>query len=382
MKTYVEIDLNQIHKNAKKIVEKFKDYNNYIAVLKSEAYGHGEKVVKALENTNINYCAVSYINEALNIRKYSKNINILCLQPIDLEDVNIAIKNNITIIVHDKNYLDELLKLNKKLKIHIKLDTGMNRLGLKSKEDVKYTVDKINESNYILEGIFSHFATIGLYDKGYDNQVNKFKELTSLIDLNSIPMVHFSSSVILLSHPKLDFCNTARFGIMLYGYNVCPQLNINGLKNKLRLLRNNYYQKKYNISETFLNQKIDIKPAMKMYTNIIQIKKIKKGESIGYGGYKAENDMLIAILPIGYNNGIGQELNNRYVLINNKKYYAIGTIGMNMMSIIIDNNVKIDDEVIILGNEITLGTISRFKKSSISKTLLDLGKNNERIYKE
>lgn len=381
MNTYVEINLKNIEENAKKIVKKYNDYKYYIAVLKSNAYGHGEKIVSSLEKTGINYIAVSYIDEALEIRKYNKDISILCLQPISLNDIDIAVKNNITITVHDKDYLDELLKLNKKLKVHIKLDTGMNRLGFKNSKEVECAYKKINESNYVLEGIYSHFATIGLFDKGYDIQVENFKKLTKLIDLKKIPIVHFSSSVILLSHPKLEFCTGARFGILLYGYNVCPSFNNNSIKDKLRNIRNSYYQKKYNISKTYTNVKIDVKPSMKMYTSIIQIKNIKKGESIGYGGYCVKGDIRVAILPIGYNNGIGTN-SNRYVIINNKKYYSIGSIGMNMMAIKIDESVKINDKVLIMGDSITLGTMSRFKGDSISKTLLDIGKNNKRIYVE
>ena len=380
MKSNVIVDLNNIGNNAKVITNTFKDYKYYMAVLKGNAYGHGMKVVNKIIENGFNYIAVFSINEALEIRKYNKDISILLLCPISLEDLDIAKDNNLTITVHDIDYLKELLKLDYKLKIHLKLDTGMNRLGFKDKAEVVYAVNAIKESNYTLEGIYSHFSTIGLFDPYYDRQVNKFKEMISLLDLNEIPMIHFSSSVILLTHKRLECVNTLRCGILLYGYNVCPFIYKNGLKNKLRILRNKYYQKKYNLSKLTTNVKIDLKPAMRFVTSILQIKEVKQGETIGYGAYKVEKDTKVAILPIGYSNGIGKK--KRYVLINGNKYYSIGEIAMNMMAIAIDDKVNINDEVVVLGDDLTLGKVADFNNSSLSETLLNIGENNNIIYKE
>ena len=382
--TSVYINLDNLNNNVKTILKKYDNYKYHIAVLKSSCYGHGEYIVKELAKAGINYVAVSYLDEALKIRNYNKKINILLLEPITLSDINKVIENNLTITVSDINYLNELLKikLSKKINIHIKIDSGMNRLGFKDKNEVKQAYDLIKENSKLnLEGIYTHFATIGLFDKNYDNQVKRFIELTSLIDLKTIPIVHLGSSVILTSHPKFKFATGVRFGILLYGYNVGVTYSNNGLKNKLRNLRNKYYQKKYNLSKLIYNTQLDLKPLMSMETTILQIKDVKKGESIGYGAhYKAKEDIKIAILPIGYNNGIGKNNNDRYVVIGNKKYYVVGEISMNMMIIKIDDDVKITDKVNILGNGITLGTLSRFSNYSISETLLNIGKNNKRVY--
>ncbi len=382
--THVEINLDNLAHNAKTITKKYNDYKYFIGVLKSEAYGHGEYIINELYNNGINYFAVSYINEALMVRKYNENVPILCLQPVNLDDINIVIKNNLTIIIHDMEYLNKLIDLNikDKIKIHMKIDSGMNRLGFKDKEEIKKAYDIINNSdNLILEGIFSHFATTGIFDNKWDYQVNNFKKLTSLIDLSKIPIVHLGSSVILLSHPKIDFCNGIRMGILLYGYNVSPTSSNKGIKNILRNFRNKFYQKRYNISKTYSNVKIDLKPSIKMYTNIIQIKNVKKGEFIGYGAkYIAKEDMLVAVLPIGYNNGISRINDGGYVYINNKKYFIVGCISMNMMTIKIDSDVNITDKVLIMGDNITLGQFSRANNLSISESLLNIGKNNARIY--
>lgn len=380
MKSNVIVDLNNIGHNAKVITNTFKDYKYYMAVLKSNAYGHGMKIVNKIIENGFNYIAVFSIDEALELRKYNKDIPVLLLCPISIEDLEIAKENNLTITVHNIDYLKELLKQDYKLKIHLKLDTGLNRLGFKDKAEVVYAVNAIKESNYILEGIYSHFSTIGLFDPYYDRQVNKFKEMISLLDLNEIPMIHFSSSAVLLSHKKIECVNTLRCGILLYGYNVCPFIYKNGIKNKLRILRNKYYQKKYNLSKITTNVNIDVKPAMKFVTSIIQIKDVKKGETIGYGATKVEKDTKVAILPVGYYNGVGK--NKRYVLINGNKYYSIGEIAMNMMAVSVDDKVKLSDEVILLGDELTLGKVSNFNNVSLSEVLINIGNSNNIIYKE
>ena len=381
--TYVKIDLDAVYNNAREIIKKYNKYKYYIGVVKSDAYGHGKYIVNELIRGGINYLAVSYMNEALDIRKYNKDVTILCLQPISISDVNKAAKENITITVHDYEYFKELnnIKLKGNLKIHLKIDTGMNRLGLKSSVEVKEIYDAINSNkNMTLEGIYTHFATAGIFDKHYDNQLSRFKEITSLIDLNKIPIVHLNNSVSLITHPKESFTTGTRIGILMYGYNVSYQIASNGIKNKLRLARNSYYQNRYSISKTYSNVKINVLPAISMVTGIIQIKEVKQGEYIGYGAtYLANEDMLIAILPVGYANGIGKS-RGRFVIINGKKYYVVGEVGMNMMSIRIDKDVTLDSEVWILGNGITLGMFSRFDGSSLSEVLLNVGRNNKKVY--
>lgn len=381
MNTFVKINLDLASKNVEEIVKKYPDYKYYIGVVKSDFYGHGIQIVNELIKGGINYLAVSYLDEALAIRKIS-SIPILCLQPISLNDIELAIANNITVTVHDFDYFEKLnkLEINNNLKIHLKIDSGMNRLGFKSELEIKTVVDEINNNEkLILEGIFTHFATSGLFDKHYDEQLNKFKKLTSLIDLSRIPIIHLGSSVIMVSHEKIPFATGIRMGILMYGYNISYIKNNKGIKNKIKNIRNSLLQRK--ISKTITNVDINLHPLMSMQTKIIQIKKVLKGEYIGYGAqYKASKDMIIAILPIGYANGIGHINNGRYVIINDKKYYAVGNIGMNMMAIEVDDKVNITDTVHILGNGITLGTLSRFEGIGIAETLINIGENNKRIY--
>ena len=382
-KTYVEINLDNIEHNVKTIKEKYNNYEYYIGVVKGDAYGHGEYIVNTLVNNGINYIAVATLEDGINVRKYNKDIPVLLLEPIDIDEIDIALKNNFTITVHDIDYIKELNKIiNKKIKCHIKIDSGMGRLGIKDKNELKESYDILNKNkNIIVEGIYSHFATIGVFDKKWDNQLENFKSITSLIDIEDIPIRHLGSSIVLLAHPKIDICNGIRIGTLLYGYNITPTESNSGIKNKLRTLRNRYYQKKYNISKTYTNVELNLLPCMNFYTNILQINKVNSGDSIGYGGkVYIENDSYIAVIPIGYNNGIGTGNINRYVFINNKKYNVL-SVGMNMSFVLVDENVKLNDKVILLDNKnITIGALARFTDRTFHEMLLSIGKNNKRVY--
>lgn len=170
-------------------------------------------------------------------------------------------------------------------------------------------------------------------------------------------------------------------GIAIYGYNVAPDSFSNSPKDKLRKMRNNYFIKKYNISETYFDVKIDLQPAMKMKTRILQLKKVNKGEWFGYNAsYTADEDIILAILPVGYNNGIGHANHGRRVVINGKKYPVVGEMCMNMTAVKVDSSVKIDDEVTLLGDGITVGMFGRSSGMGNAEALVNIGKNNPRFY--
>ena len=382
-KTFVEVNIDHLKDNVSNIIKKYNNYKYYIAMVKSNAYGHGLYIVNDLIDSGINYFAVSSLEEAIEIRKYNKDIPVLCVEPIEIDSVDVAIKNNITLTIISYDYLKRLINKNKSsMKVHIKIDTGMNRLGISDKDEFNKVVSLISKnSNIYLEGLFTHFATPGINDIYFDSQLNNFKDITSDIDLNKIPIVHLSSSFILLAHPKIEFANGVRFGTILYGYDISPHKLSNSPKDILRKIRNNYLIKKYNISKTYDNVSIKLTPALKVKTNIIQIKRIKAGDKVGYGMlYTAKQDEVIATIPIGFDDGIGINHIGRYVVINNKKYPVIGEISMCMMSILIDDSIKIGDEVTIMGDGITLGMMSRLNNTSIHNTLVNIGKNLPRVY--
>ena len=384
-KTYVEISIDNLKNNVKNIVNYYNNYKYYFGVVKGNCYGHGiTYVVNELIDSGINYLAVSSLEEALEIRKINKKIPILSLEPISLEYINICIENNVTITVHDYNYALELIKkdVKKKLKVHLKVDSGMNRLGFKYKNELDEVYCKLKEKENIeIEGIYTHFATLGINDKNWDIQLENFNKLTSDINLKDIPIVHLYKSAAFINHPKLDFDNGIRLGIAMYGYNTNPVYSNKGLKNKLRQIKRNINKKKFNVSETNTELSIELKPAFKMFTEIIQIKDVKKGEFIGYGAaFRAKKDMKIAILPVGYDDGIFRRSTGRFVTINNKRYQIIGDVCMGMIFVEIDNSVSINDKVTLIGDLTPIKEVAVHNGKSIYETMCNIGKQIPRVY--
>lgn len=367
--TYAQIDVGNLQKNVKEIVKKYPEYDYYFAVVKGNAYGHSDKICKYLIECGINYFAVASLEEAISLRKDGINIPILCLEPIDLRDIEKCIENNVTITVHDYEYFKKLQQIDIKniLKVHIKIDSGLCRLGLNDKMQVKEVVQELRKKeNVKVEGIFTHFATDGIYDTSWDNQYEKFQELTSEIDLMQIPIVHLGRSQTLLNHSKIPFANGIRLGILLYGYNTTPKALPNNFVNKLRKIKREIYKKKHHISKTNTDVEINVQTAFSLYSEVIQVKKINKGSFVGYGRiYQATEDMYVAIIPIGYADGFSTKNKGRHIAINGKRYSLIGVVNMGMLIAKVDETVHAGDKVTLIGKEIPMKEVASYMETSV-----------------
>lgn len=378
-KTYLEVNLDHIAHNVKVIKERYPEYQYYIAMVKGNAYGHGMYIVNTLVEAGINYLAVSSLDEAIEIRKYHKEIPILCTEIIDEDCLEEAIQGHITLTVDNLEFLKKLE--GKNCKVHIKLNTGMNRIGVSSREEFNQICEYVSaHKNITLEGIYTHFGTPGVHDIYFDRQISRFQEITMDADLTKIPMVHLSSSFILLAHPKIEFANAVRFGTILYGYDISLREYGSGFKEKMKKIRDKYLAKKNHISPVIRGDGIDLKPAISLKTNVMEIRNVKAGELLGYGVNVVAEDMKIAVLPAGYDDGIGTNMEDRHVLIHGKKYEAVGQIEMCMMFVKVDDSVNVGDTVTLMGDELTLGYMSRLKNAGIQETLVSFSKSLSHVY--
>lgn len=304
-KTYAIIDGNQIKENVKEIIKNYKNYKYYFGVVKNNAYHHGMKCVLDMIDGGINYFAVSSLEEALCVRKYT-DYPVLCLEPISLEFIDDIINANITITVESLSYLKKLAKLDLfgEVKIHLAVDSGMNRLGFQSEQEFNEAVSIINGTKFLsLEGLYSHFATSGIMDPHWDMQVDKFLEITKSVKYDEIPIVHLGRSQTLVHHEKLDFCNGIRLGIIMYGFSQSHR-DGTSIKARLRTIKRQMFQKKYNCSKTTLENNLTLKPAMSLFTEVMSSRKVSKGDVVGYNTYKVKEDGYILTLPIGYADGV------------------------------------------------------------------------------
>lgn len=381
-KTYAIIDEDKLKNNIKEIKAKYDNYKYYIGVVKNNAYNHGIKIINSLIEGGINYLAVSSLEEALDARKYNSKIPILCLEVIDLEYIYDCINNNVTITVESLEYLEKLnkIKLDFPIKIHLKLNTGMNRLGISEVKEVNKCVSIISENKkLILEGIYTHFATSGISDKYYDDQMKKFQELTKDIDLTTIPIVHLGRSLTLVNHDKPGFVNGIRLGIIMYGFSQSIKEDTS-LRGKLRAIKRKKLIKKFNISKTYLTNDLNLKTAFSLYSNVMTIKKVKNKEFVGYGAnFFADRDIKVAIIPIGYADGVTIKYKN--VSIKGKKYQIIAD-SMDMLMVKVDNTVKIGDKVEIFGENISIKEASQNNGCNSYRLFNMITNRVPRIYKK
>lgn len=377
--TYLKIDNKVLTDNVKKITQKYNTYKYYIGVVKANAYGHGDYIINDLIKGGINYLAVSSLEEAISIRKYNQDIPVLVLEPISLDYLKEIEKYNITITIESLEYAKLLIEKNisKQLKVHIKLDTGMNRLGIKDREEVTTTVKVLKENKSVfIEGIYTHIATSGINDIYYDKSIKNFKHLTSDINLLEIPIVHINRSITLVHHNIQSFETGVRLGIIMYGFN-------NSIPNPtgLRKIKRNLTIKKLGISESILSNDLDLHTAVSLYSEVISIRKVQKGEYVGYGAnYVAKEDIIVATVPIGYNDGIKQSM--RYVSINNKQYEIIGDVCMDMVSIKIDETIQLHDEVEFFGKNISIKSVSARTNLNAYHVLTGIATRVPRLYSD
>ena len=380
--TYVEINLENLKYNIQTILKKYDQFKYYIGVVKGNAYGHGFGIIPTLIENGINFLAVSNLDEALEIRKINNTVKIMCLEPIPIKYLDICEKNNISISLTDYNYFEKFKDTKLRLNIHLKIDSGMNRLGFNNKDEIKNVYDFISKSKNIhLEGIFTHFATTGVYDKNYDNQLKTFEQLTNNIDLKKIDVIHIDKSGTMEAHEKVSYVNGVRLGIIMFGFNSVPKYK-NTFKDKLRKLKWQELRKKEHISEPILDGGPSLKQTFSLVTSILEIKKVKANSYIGYGTSLFTNkDILIAVLDIGYADGISRKRRGSNVEINNKLYPIIADICMGMTIIQIDEAVKLDDKVLLIGNKVGVIPVSNHLQTTVYETMSMIDSGIERRYK-
>ena len=387
----LEVNLHTLASNINNIRQAFPDYGYYIGVIKGNAYGHGYGVVPTLVAQGINYLAVSSLEEALFARAYHDEIPILIMEPILFEELALCQQHNFTITVSSVAYFEQLLALHRqysfKLRIHLKLDTGLNRLGIDQKEPLEALVKQLQSeamvaSGLSLEGIFTHFATTGVLDAQFDRQVASFLYLTQNIDLSSIPIIHLGRSATLETLAKLPFANGIRMGAILFGISQTFR-TYGGAKGKLRKLRDDYRRKKLQLSATYETAQVQVATALQLKTPVMEVNPLKAGESVGYGGtFTADQDTYIAVCPIGYADGLHLGLRHSQVAFGQQRFPIVGIINMCMITVAVDASVQVGDMLTLIGGDIDVKKIARLTATTPYVVMTQINKEIKRTYIE
>lgn len=381
-KTYIKIDNGILEENARILTKEY-PHKYCIAVVKGNAYGHGYGIVPALVRGGINVFAVSNLNEALKVREYEKSLPVILLEPIHKEFYEVCEKNNVSVCVNDTETFEDIVNSGCQLKIQIKVDCGMNRLGFKDKSELEavYKAAKENEKLSV-EGLFSHFHTTGLFDTEYAQDLKKFIELTKDIDLSEIPMVHVDKSQTIMAHEKPDFTTAVRFGVVLYGFNLMNKYS-SDVKGRLRKIKHEFKNKLKGVAPSKPYPELGLKTALTLYTEVLQVKKANAGEYVGYGMlHKVEKDEWVATIDTGYGDGINRKRVGSSVSINGKKYPIIGEVGMGMCEALVDETVKKYDKVTVFGSEIPIRSITRHVMTTMYELMTNLDSSIPRFYED
>ena len=284
-------------------------------MVKANAYGHGAKEIVGMLEDRIEFFGVSNQSEAEEIRGIS-NSKIIVFGAC--EDYELVIKKNISFALLSYNHAKDMVRLFKKTKIkprmHLCINSGMNRYGIRTKEEFNKIIKILNKNNIILEGLYTHFSSLST-DKDYtEKQYKIFEEFVNLLPSKET-LIHIGGGMTIFTDYK---ANLHRVGLEVYGYG------------------NKY-----------------VKPVLSVESRIVDIQSVKRGEHIGYlCGFTADKDMKVATIPLGYGDGLPRKLSNKLeIKINGKIIKNVGNICMDAFMVdVSDVKCNINDRVIIMEN--------------------------------
>lgn len=338
--TWVEISLDALRSNIEQFQKVLPAGMKQMAVVKADAYGHGAvEVSKEVLAAGVDYLGVAFFDEALELRNAGITAPILVLGYTPPEGINRARELDVTIAVYSRDVLEALREQGqkqenasqKKLKIHIKLDTGMGRLGLHTEADaIPFIEEALLLPNVDVEGLFTHYANADEVDKSYTlEQYGRFERIVShFTDKGeTFPYIHAGNSAAAIDLPGLTY-SMVRLGISMYG--LYP-------------------------SEDVDQTKIELKPVLSLKTGIVHLKTLPAGSGVSYGTiYHTKGDEQIGTLPIGYADGYSRMLSGKAeVLVRGKRVPIVGRICMDQCMINVTEvpDVSALDEVVLIGEQ-------------------------------
>lgn len=328
----MEIDLDKIRHNIRVILNETNDDKFLYGVVKGDAYGYGIlEISRIIIEEGCDGIAVATVDEAMLVRKYYNDIPILVLGTTRKQDVVDCAQANITITIPNIDFCEYLSKLEllSKLKIHLKVNTGMNRLGMNSVDELKEAIELLSENKNIdINGIFTHFASADYINESqknyYKKQLKMFKDILNKLDYN-FEQIHCTNSASLLKfHAEYDFTTVNRTGWNFFAMTADDAL-----------------------------YEYDLLTCIKVKSKISHTFRLNKGDYIGYANtYQVSNpDCHYAVCPIGYADGIDQSLRDTKVRCNDQYGIIVGKICMDHLMIEFEKPINIDDEVVFIDGD-------------------------------
>jgi len=325
--SWVEINLENLAHNIKELKKSVPDNKKVLAVVKADAYGHGAVMLApTMLASGCDMLGVASIDEGLDLRNAKINCKILVLGAIPVWAIENAVYADISFAVFSDEHLTACKQIFErtgiKPKVHVKLDTGMNRIGIKPQNAVDF-IKKVQSCNFVdLEGIFTHFYEAENLENAR-KQIDLWVSVLSKIDTKNL-ILHAQNTTGSICY-DVPYTNMVRLGIGLYG------------------LQPDYPLKDF--------EKPDLKPLLSLKGRIVHIHRIEKSEGVSYShSYKAEKSTNIATIPIGYADGVSRALSNKITAtLNGEKIKQVGNITMDQMMFDIgENDAKIGDVITLI----------------------------------
>lgn len=368
-RVYAEININHIVDNLKNIKAHIGSDTRVMLVIKADGYGHGAiPISKALNEEDIDYIGVATIHEAIALREEGIDLPILVLGYTPYPYYSDLVKYNITQTIYGEDMLEKLsaiaIAMCKVAKVHIKVDTGMNRIGMKPNQALLDYIVQVNQlAGVEIEGLFTHFSKADEGENDYtNNQIDVFNQFLKDLEALGIkaPIVHAANSAGMIDYQSAHK-EMVRVGIALYG--LYP-------------------------SEDVSHTAVKLRPSLSLKSNVVYIKDIEAGEQVSYGGiYTAKSRRRIATVPVGYGDGYPRALSNvGRVLINGVYAPIIGRVCMDMFIIDVTDieGVTIGDLVTLIGQDgdksITVEEIAKHRETINYEIICQLGKRIPRVY--
>ncbi|WP_422122220.1 alanine racemase [Planococcus sp. X10-3] len=322
------VDLSAIDYNIKKLIERIAGAR-LMAVVKADAYGHGVlEIARQSLKSGAAMLAVATPDEALYLRDNNIEAELLVMGASPVRFIKEAIKHDINLTAYSMEWLeaaaDELKKEVEPLKIHLKFDTGMRRIGIQP-EEADAAFEFVGQQPFQVEGLFTHFATADEAENPlFLKQVETINAIRNKWQGGSL-VFHVSNSAAAILHPELAF-DAVRTGISIYG--IAPS--------------------------AFVKREMpfELEQAMSLETEIVHVKKVKKGDALSYGAtYRCEEDEWIGTLPIGYADGLIRGLQGQDVLVRGQRMPIVGRICMDQCLIRLTEKFPVGEGVQLLGTQ-------------------------------
>lgn len=330
--TWVEINLDSIRANIKSIKNTLSNNVKIMAVVKANGYGHGAfHVAQSALEAGAEYLGVAILDEALALREQGIEAPILVLGWVRPCDINIAADQQISLTVFQKDWLveaDQYYNSNNEVHFHLKFDTGMGRIGIRSKNEGKDVIDYLKQNDrYLIEGVYTHFATADEKKKDYFNmQYTRFLTVLSWLEewKVNVSYIHCGNSATTIRFPDQVF-TMARVGIAMYG--LTPSQEIND------------------------EIPFPLEEAFSFHSKVVHIKKVEANEGISYGAtYKTMQEEWIATIPVGYADGwIRKNGTNGYILVGGQKAPIVGRVCMDQLMVRVSERVAVGTKVTLIG---------------------------------